>query len=97
MATPYCAAVDVQAEIQTTAFTTTTKPTLAQVEAFCSEVSADMDAKFQAIGAVLPFDNTEVLAWCKLTATFGVCARAFLIMGNYLEKHDRYKNFSMSA
>jgi hypothetical protein len=78
----YCTAGDVAAEINTTTFSTTTKPNLVQVETYCREIAEEMNARFRGAGIPEPLDLTQrnVEAYARMVAVNGVAARCCRVM-----------------
>ena len=75
MVVAYCDTYDVQSELQRVTITDISKPTLAEVAAWCDEISIEMEAIFGACGVPLPIVDDEPLSIAMQIAVLGVCAR----------------------
>ena len=64
----YCAVADVQLELQHLTLSGSTKPTTTQVTTWCGEVTADMDARFNAVGITTQVSDASKLKVVKATA-----------------------------
>jgi hypothetical protein len=71
----YCDVYDIAGELKLMHFSTTTKPTVVEVEEKCASVSIEMDAVFSAAGVVLPLVTTPQLSIAEGIAVLGTCAR----------------------
>lgn len=73
----YCEATDVQAlNTHRPTYATTTKPTLAQVEGFITNVAAELNAVISGRGYTTPIDDTEALKVLKQYNSCGAAAMA---------------------
>ena len=61
----YCAVADVQLELQHLTISVSTKPTSTQVTTWCGEVTADMDARFNAVGITVQVSDSGKLKVVK--------------------------------
>ena len=73
----YCTVAEVQAETPHVQLNPTTKPTTAQVTAWCGEITAEMDAHFSAVGITVPVTGAAQLLVVKPIAILGVRARIY--------------------
>lgn len=77
--TDYCVAADVEALLQTVTFSTTTKPTLAQVNTWITDESNTLDGYLKAAGFKVPFSSTthaKAFKWAKQTVALIVASLA---------------------
>jgi hypothetical protein len=72
----YCTLADVAALMNET-WTETSRPTRAEVETMCEEVSAELDGVAQAAGYDTPITGADGLALFKRYASFGVAPQAW--------------------
>jgi hypothetical protein len=71
----YCTVDDVQSELRQLTLSDTSKPTVTEVEGWCDETAAEMDAVFGALGVELPISDMSRLGVVRSWAVLGVCAR----------------------
>ncbi len=71
----YCASADVIRELPLIAITVATKPTIIETDAFCTDITADMDSRMRAVGIVVPVVDAEGLLVLKPIAINGVKAK----------------------
>ena len=86
----YCTSSDIVAEIQNTSFSTDTRPTLAQVDQFCLDISGKIDAILNANAVLVPVTDSTGLPFLKQLAIEGVCEKVYFVMGNQADKRDAY-------
>jgi hypothetical protein len=72
----YCLTEDVIVELPYLTIDETSKPSEAEVDEFCFEVTAEMDARFRAVGILVPITDEDALMVVKPIALNGVKARA---------------------
>jgi hypothetical protein len=84
----YCDTDDVKSELQYLTLTTTSKPSVSDVNDFCDEIKEELDAVFEAVGIALPITETRPLSIAKQIAVLGVCAR---ILRSIQESDERAK------
>lgn len=71
----YCLYTDVVRELPSIAIGASTKPSTTEVTQFCADISADMNARFRAVGLEVPITDADVLAVIKPVAVNGVKAK----------------------
>jgi hypothetical protein len=71
----YCVTADVSAALPDITIGLATKPTTAQVDQYCLDISADMDRRFNAVGITVPVVDADLLAFLKPIAVNGVLAK----------------------
>lgn len=88
---PYCATTDVQKKVQNTTFTLTTQPSTTQIDAFCEEISDEMDVRMQACSVTIPVVNPDKLEYLRLIATHGVLAIVYRTISVETDKSGEYQ------
>lgn len=77
----YCTTSDVQALLPKFVLSTTTKPTLTQVEQFCDDVAAEIDIYLARGGASTPVSTpTTLVTWLRKISGAGVAAMTLKAM-----------------
>ncbi len=72
---PYCATADVVRELPWITIGVGTKPTTAEVDQFCLDIDADMNARMRAVGIPTPLTDGDALSVLKPIAVNGVKAK----------------------
>ena len=71
----YCAVTDVQTNMQNfSTFSESTDPSSTEVETFCGQITAEINARMNAVGITTPVTDTEKLKLLKLISLDGVIA-----------------------
>jgi hypothetical protein len=84
----YATKADVQASIQNTTITATTKPSLSDVDGFIKQISGDMEMSMRICGINLPVVGG--LDFLKRVCIFGVVAHVYRSVD---ESETRWKEF----
>lgn len=71
----YCVTDDVVRELPYLTIDATSKPSHAEVDEFCFDLTADMDARFRAVGIEVPITDEDLLMVVKPIAVEGVKAK----------------------
>lgn len=71
----YCVTADIVRELPSITIGVSTKPSTAEVTQFCSDITADMDARMRAVGILVPITDTELLKILNPIAINGVKAK----------------------
>ena len=71
----YCATTDVIRELPNVTIDGTTKPSTTEVDQFCTDIDAEMDARMRAVGLIVPVTDADGLAVLKPIAVNGVKAK----------------------
>ncbi len=71
----YCTTADVVRELPHVKIDVTTKPSADEVTQFCADITADMDARFRAVGLEVPITAADPLKVVKPIAANGVKAK----------------------
>lgn len=71
----YCLYTDVVRELPSITIGVATKPSTTEVTQFCTDITADMNARFRAVGLQTPITDSDVLAVIKPIAVNGVKAK----------------------
>jgi hypothetical protein len=80
----YCTSDDVIRELPEVKIDTNTKPTKAEVDQFCSDITAEMDARLRAVGIAVPVTDEDLLKVLKPIAANG--AKAKVLRAKQLEE-----------
>lgn len=87
----YCTYSDIQQKLQNITLDATSDPSTAEVTEFCDQVSADMDAKMNAVGVATPVTDSEKLKVLKRISTNGVLAEVYRSINAEDEASERYQ------
>lgn len=71
----YCTLANIASGFQRITFDATSQPTIVEVETFCDEISAEMDAFFQTQGITVPVTGAAPLLVLRNVAINGVLAK----------------------
>ena len=71
----YCTTADIVRELPHVKIDGTTKPSADEVTQFCADITADMDARFRAVGLEVPIADEGPLKVVKPIAVNGVKAK----------------------
>ena len=71
----YCATADVIRELPGITIDVTTKPSITEVDQFCSDITVDMDARMRAVGIPVSITDTDLLKFLTPIAINGVKAK----------------------
>jgi len=82
----YCTNNDVIRELPNIKIDETTKPSDTEVTQFCSDITAEMDARMRAVGITIPVDDEDLLKVLKPIAVNGVKAK--VLRSKQLEEGD---------
>ena len=85
----YCSAGDIKSMLgYDTAYSTTTKPTLAQVNDIITNITSEIDTRLEVIGVTLPVTDSNVLnvveRYCKLGSA-GLVGLTYYSTNNNIE------------
>jgi len=82
----YCTKDDVIRELPNFEIDGSTKPSDTEVTQFCSDITAEMDARMRAVGITIPVDDEDLLKVLKPIAINGVKAK--VLRAKQLEEGD---------
>jgi hypothetical protein len=82
----YCTKDDVIRELPNIEITGSTKPSEDEVTQFCSDITAEMDARMRAVGITVPVEDEDLLKVLKPIAINGVKAK--VLRAKQLEEGD---------
>ena len=82
----YCLTDDVIRELPNITIDATTKPSPSEVDQFCADITAEMDARMRAVGITVPVDDEDLLKVLKPIAINGVKAK--VLRAKQLEEGD---------
>jgi len=82
----YCLVADIIRELPSITIGADTKPSTTEVDQFCSDITADMDARMRAVGILTPVTDAEALKVLEPIAINGVKAK--VIRANVEGKQD---------
>jgi hypothetical protein len=82
----YCTTADVVRELPNIKIDASTKPSTTEVEQFCSDITAEMDARMRAVGITIPVTDSDLLQVLKPIAVNGVKAK--ILRSKQLEEGD---------
>lgn len=71
----YCLTSDVIRELPSITIDSTSKPSESEVDQFCADITADMDARMRAVGILTPITDEDILKILKPMAINGVKAK----------------------
>jgi hypothetical protein len=71
----YCTSDDVIRELPEVKIDVSTKPSKSEVDQFCSDVTAEMDARLRAVGIAVPVTDADLLKVLKPISVNGVKAK----------------------
>ena len=80
----YCASDDVIRELPEVTIDASTKPSKSEVDQFCSDITAEMDARLRAVGISVPVMDEDLLKVLKPIAVNG--AKAKVLRAKQLEE-----------
>ena len=96
----YCTTADVTAELTYITISGSTTPSTDQVTQFCTDITADMDARMRAVGIDTPVTDSGLLPVLKPVAINGVKAkvlRALNIQDGDQERAGEYEQLYQDA
>ena len=86
----YCLTADVVRELPYIKIESTTKPSTSEVDQFCTDVTAEMDARLRAVGITVPVVDADLLKVLKPIAING--AKAKVLRAKKLEEGDEERS-----
>jgi hypothetical protein len=91
---PYCTTADVLKQLALSEISATSDPSITDVDQYCIDISAEMDARMRAVGVALPVTDADRLIHLNEVAVNGVAAkvlRAKTVKGGDPEWADTYQ------
>jgi hypothetical protein len=93
----YCVSDDVIRELPEVTIDSTTKPSKTEVDQFCSDVTAEMDARLRAVGISVPVTDADLLKVVKPIAVNGAKAKVLRAKEEEDERAATFEELYQSA